>query len=61
MSSVYSKRPLYQKLRIKEGLKVQIINAPLNYFELFENHPIIEISKEESELVDFICLFNKSI
>ena len=61
MSAGYLKRPLYQKLGIKDDLKVKIITAPQNYFELLGNHPIIKISKKESERVDFIYLFSKSV
>ncbi len=61
MPAGYSKRPLYEKLGIKEGLKIRIIDVPKNYFELLGVLPKIEIFENNSELVDFIHLFSENI
>jgi len=61
MPAGYSKRPLYEKLGIKEGLKIRIIDVPKNYFELLGVLPKIEILENNSELVDFIHLFSENI
>ena len=61
MSAGYSKRPLYQKLGIKEGFKVRIIDAPNNYFELLGEHPRIDLVEDGNNQVDFIHLFSKSV
>jgi hypothetical protein len=37
-TSGYSGTPLIKKLGIKEGMKVQLINAPDNYFDLLEKN-----------------------
>ena len=35
----YSSTPLVKKLGIKKGFKLRIINAPVYYFDLFDNMP----------------------
>src|ERR1044072_6084886 len=43
----YSATPLAQKLGMKEGFNVRIINAPLHYFYLFNDIPkTLNIIKE---------------
>ena len=61
MPAGYSKRPLYQKLGIKEGFKVRIINAPEDYFELLGEYPKIDLVESESNQMDLIHLFSESV
>ena len=61
MSSGYSKRPLYQKLGIKEEFNILIINGPENYFELLGDFPKVKVLNDLSEPVDFIHLFSENV
>ncbi len=61
MSGGYSKRTLVQKLGIKEGAKIRIINAPENYFDLLVDLPEVEIVNNNDVLVDFIHLFSQNV
>jgi hypothetical protein len=59
-TNAYSNTPLLQKLGIKDGFKIKIINEPDYYFELFTDFPqniIIERNKDEKK--DFIHYFTK--
>jgi hypothetical protein len=38
-NTAYSKTPLAKKLGIKSGFKIRLINAPENYFTLFNDMP----------------------
>ena len=60
MSSVgYSGTPLLNKLGIKPGTKVLLINEPDNYFELLETNIKDQLTKK-NEAPDLIHLFLKS-
>ena len=61
MSAGYSKKPLFQKLGIKEGMKIRLLNEPNNYFDLLGDIPSIDVLSDNSINVDFIHLFSKSI
>ncbi|MEP7256479.1 MAG: hypothetical protein ABI666_11940 [Ferruginibacter sp.] len=55
----YSGTPLMQKLGIKPGMKVLVLHAPENYFQLL----LSDISKQyvaSNETPDFIHLFAKT-
>lgn len=55
-TSGYSGTPLIQKLGIKPGMKVLVINPPQNYFQLLQS----DISKQyvsPNETPDFVHLF----
>ena len=55
----YSGTPLIKKLGIKDDMKVLLMNAPGNYFELIEkniSHQFIN----KNEVPDFVHLFVKS-
>jgi hypothetical protein len=55
----YSGTPLLKKLGIKDGMKLRLIDAPANYFELLE----ADITKQfcgKNEMPDFVHLFAKS-
>jgi hypothetical protein len=55
----YSGTPLLKKLGIKEEMKVQLINAPDNYFTLLQKDISYQfVTKKETP--DFIHLFSKS-
>ncbi len=59
MKAGYSGTPLLQKLGIKEGSKVQLLNAPDNYFDLLERDIKKQLCKK-NELPDFVHLFAKN-
>jgi len=61
MSAGYSKKPLFQKLGIKEGMKIRLLNEPNNYFDLLGDISSIDVLSDNSINVDFIHLFSKSI
>jgi len=55
----YSGTPLLKKLGIKEEMRVQLIHAPADYFNLIEkdiSHQLIS----KKEIPDFVHLFAKS-
>lgn len=55
----YSGTPLLKKLGIKEEMKVQLINAPGDYFKLLEKDISYQlITKKETP--DFVHFFTKS-
>ena len=54
----YSGRPLYKKLGIKEEYKVQLIQAPEEYFDWLEIPFALDFEKE-GEIVNFVHLFSK--
>ena len=56
MSAGYSKRPLADKLGLKAGMRVAILNAPDGYPALDE----VEIVDPPAKPLDFIHLFTKS-
>ncbi len=62
MSAGYSKKSLIQKLGIKEGFKITIINAPSDYVKklgkLPPNVALVEAASEGT--FDFIHFFTKS-
>ena len=60
MPAGYSATPLIQKLGVKPGMKVSVINKPDDYYSLLET----DISDQfciKPEIPDFIHLFVKSI
>ena len=59
-ASGYSATPLAQKLGMKEGFNVRIINAPLHYFYLFNDIPkTLNIIKEPLPHKHFIHYFTR--
>jgi hypothetical protein len=56
--SGYSGTPLIQKLGIKPGMKILLLNAPDNYFTLLENDITKQVIKNKV-IADFIHLFAK--
>ena len=59
-TSGYSATPLAQKLGMKEGFNVRIINAPLHYFYLFNDIPkTLNIIKEPLPHKHFIHYFTR--
>lgn len=57
MEAGYSKKPLMEKLGLKPGFKVWIINAPNNYLRILPQE-IVSAPEAKAEL-DFIHLFTK--
>lgn len=55
----YSGTPLVNKLGIKPGLKIKLVNEPENYFSLFETN-IREQLVKKNETPDIIHLFAKN-
>lgn len=55
----YSGTPLLKKLGINENMKVQLINAPANYFKLLETD-ITEQLVRQKDIPDFVHLFVES-
>ena len=56
----YSKRPLVQKLGIKEGASVLLLNAPADYKESLSPLPSgVKMAKELEDSVEFIQFFTK--
>ena len=55
----YSGTPLLNKLGIKPGMKVMLINEPGNYFELLEAN-IKDQQTKKNEIPDFVHLFVKT-
>ena len=56
----YSKRPLVQKLGIKEGASVLLLNAPADYKESLSPLPSgVKMAKELQDSVEFIQFFTK--
>ena len=61
-SSAYSKTPLAKKLGIKSGFKVKLINAPVHYFDLFEDLPKdLLINTKTKHGKNFIHFFVKDV
>ena len=58
----YSGKPLAQKLGIKAGMKILLINASPNYLQLLGKFPngVKQVS-DKTSVVDFIHLFVKKI
>jgi hypothetical protein len=55
----YSGTPLLKKLGIKEEMKVHLINAPDNYFNLIEKNISNQLINK-NEVPDFVHLFTQS-
>jgi hypothetical protein len=54
----YSKRSLVEKLGIKEGFKIVIVDAPPNYKATLGKLPAsTTVTRKLDELLDFIQLF----
>jgi hypothetical protein len=58
-TSGYSGTPLLKKLGIKEEMKVQLINAPDDYFKLLEKDISYQLINKK-ETPGFVHLFSKS-
>ncbi|MES1224570.1 MAG: DUF3052 domain-containing protein [Bacteroidota bacterium] len=58
-TSGYSGTPLINKLGIKPGMKVLLINKPEDYFQLLENDITTQLCKS-TETPDFIHVFVKN-
>lgn len=56
----YSGKPLFEKLGIKPGTKILLINQPENYFELIEINIKTRLCKK-NEVPDLIHLFARTI
>jgi hypothetical protein len=57
----YSTTPLAQKLGIKAGFTVKLVNAPDYYFNLFTDlPPNLVLTDDEASQKDFIHFFTKS-
>lgn len=60
MSAGYSKKSLVEKLGIKGGLKVTILNSPANYSHTLGKLPgNVAVMKNLGERLDFIQFFTK--
>lgn len=60
MSAGYSKKSLVEKLGIKEGLKVAILNSPASYNHILGKLPKnVAVTKNLGERLDFIQFFTK--
>ena len=56
----YSGTPLAKKLGIKDGFKIQVINAPEYYFELFADMPgNVTVLTDKKTKKNFIHYFTK--
>ncbi len=56
----YSGTPLLKKLGVKDQMKVQLLHAPGDYFDLLEKDISYQITTKK-ETPDFVHLFAKSI
>ena len=57
----YSGKNLAQKLGIKDGMKLMLMNAPKNYFDMLEDLPSkVKRLKGDKEEADFIHAFVKT-
>ena len=56
----YSGTPLAQKLGIKDGFHISLINTPDYYLDLFSDLPPTLYFESDTAGVDFIHLFTKS-
>ena len=56
----YSGTPLAQKLGIKDGFHISLINAPDHYLDLFTDLPPDLYFERDTVNVDFIHFFTKS-
>jgi hypothetical protein len=62
MTAGYSKTPLIDKLGIKPGMRVRLINAPKHYEKLIGRWPDdISIAKSTRGVFDFIHFFTSSV
>lgn len=62
MSAGYSKTPLIDKLGIKPGLRVRLVNEPANYFDLTGRMPDdVEVLRSTRGTIDFAHLFVTSL
>lgn len=58
----YSGTPLAKKLGIKSGFKINVINAPVYYFDLFDDFPAeVEINTDNGNPKNLIHLFTKQV
>lgn len=63
-ASGYSTTPLARKLGIKEGFVIRLINAPENYFTLFEDWPekvTVAKNKRQKNFIHFFCTESKEL
>ena len=60
MTTGYSDTPLVEKLGIKSGYTIKLVNQPNNYFELISDLPVsVQIEDDPSVKKDFIHFFTK--
>lgn len=57
----YSKRSLVEKLGIKQGSKVRIVNPPANYIDILGSLPRGVVLSDKLEEFDFIQFFTVSM
>jgi len=60
MAAGYSKKPLAEKLGIKEGFKIIIINPPRDYFNTLEIPQRVTLASQLKGPLEFIHFFTKS-
>src|SRR5579863_2734979 len=57
----YSKRFLVEKLGIKTGFKIAVVNPPENYFKLLGSLPLpVVVLKKPAPRMDFVHFFTRS-
>jgi hypothetical protein len=57
----YSKRSLLEKLGVKAGFKIAVVNAPTTYFKTLGKLPEgVQILRKPAKNMDFIHFFTKS-
>jgi hypothetical protein len=59
MPAGYSGTPLIQKLGIKDGMKVRLIGAPVNYFDLLQKDISSQLCKR-NDTPDLVHVFVKT-
>src|SRR5262245_58044647 len=60
MAAAYSKRPLAEKLGIKEGFKIIIIHSPRDYLNTLEIPLRTRVANQLKGPLDFIHFFTKA-
>jgi hypothetical protein len=57
----YSQTPLVKKLGLRSGMRLQVINAPLDYAAMVDNLPAgLQWAEGEETDLDFIHLFDRN-
>jgi hypothetical protein len=60
MTAGYSKRPLADKLGIKEGSRILVLNAPRDYTSMLDLPPCATVTSELKGPFEFVHFFAKS-